>query len=168
MSPEPAPLKSSGRGRPGPDRGDRQTPMAGRQGLRLWDRLGWRASVGLRQASGFGRGAEPSPAVRQEAELVHGTGARHWLGYGAVALGTAALSLALLQVLLGQRLQQAQLNQLGSEVAFNLRLGELALERFSPRDLSELSGMRLAVGGSPDGVPPPRPSTAGQIGRAHG
>ncbi len=60
-----------------------------------------------------------------------------------------ALCLGLLQLLLGERLQQAQIKQMGSQVAFNLRLGELALERYGPRDLSEISGLRLAVGALP-------------------
>jgi two-component system, OmpR family, osmolarity sensor histidine kinase EnvZ len=80
----------------------------------------------------------------------------HRLWYGLVALGTATLSLTLLQLLLGQRLQQAQTDQIGSEVAFNLRLGELALERYGPRDLSEISGLRLAVAPLPGARPAPR------------
>ena len=74
---------------------------------------------------------------------------RQRLGYGAVAVGMTALCLGLLQLLLGERLQQAQIKQMGAQVAFNLRLGELALERYGPRDLSEISGLRLAVGALP-------------------
>ncbi|MEB3169135.1 MAG: ATP-binding protein [Synechococcaceae cyanobacterium] len=80
----------------------------------------------------------------------------HRLWYGLVALGTATLSLTLLQLLLGQRLQQAHTDQIGPEVAFNLRLGELALERYGPRDLSEISGLRLAVAPLPGARPAPR------------
>jgi len=76
---------------------------------------------------------------------------RRWrlLGYGAAAAGFSGLSLLALQVLLGRRLEQAQIRQLGSEVTANLLLGEVALERLSPVALSRISGMRLVVGGRP-------------------
>jgi two-component system osmolarity sensor histidine kinase EnvZ len=74
-----------------------------------------------------------------------------------VASGTTALSLLLLHLLLGRRVEQAQLRQMGSEVAFNLRLGEVALERFSPDSLGEISGLRLVVGSRPE------PGQAGPI-----
>ncbi len=72
------------------------------------------------------------------------------LGYLLVASGVAALSLLLLQLLVGRRLAQQQLTQKGSEVASNLLLGEVALERFSPAVLSEISGMELMVGQRPE------------------
>ncbi|MEB3332769.1 MAG: ATP-binding protein [Synechococcaceae cyanobacterium] len=72
------------------------------------------------------------------------------LGYLAVALGAAALSLLALQLVLGRRLEQARMQQMGVELTGNLRLASLALERFGPGDLAEISGMRLAVGGLPD------------------
>ncbi|KEF41735.1 MAG: histidine kinase [Cyanobium sp. CACIAM 14] len=72
------------------------------------------------------------------------------LGYLLVGSGMAALSLLLLQLLLGRRLVQQQLSQKGSEVASNLLLGEVALERFSPEVLSRISGMRLVVGNPPE------------------
>ncbi|MBW0181840.1 MAG: histidine kinase [Vulcanococcus sp.] len=69
--------------------------------------------------------------------------------YALVGAGVSALSLALLQALLAQRLERAQILQLGPEVAFNLRLGELALDRLPPAALSRLSGLPLRVGANP-------------------
>ena len=69
--------------------------------------------------------------------------------YALVGGGVSALSLALLQALLAQRLERAQIIQLGPEVAFNLRLGELALDRLPPAALSRLSGLPLRVGANP-------------------
>jgi len=69
--------------------------------------------------------------------------------YVLVGAGVSALSLALLQALLAQRLERAQIIQLGPEVAFNLRLGELALDRLPPAALSRLSGLPLRVGANP-------------------
>jgi len=69
--------------------------------------------------------------------------------YALVGAGVSALSLALLQALLAQRLERAQIIQLGPEVAFNLRLGELALDRLPPAALSRLSGLPLRVGANP-------------------
>jgi two-component system osmolarity sensor histidine kinase EnvZ len=69
--------------------------------------------------------------------------------YVLVGAGVSALSLALLQALLAQRLERAQIVQLGPEVAFNLRLGELALDRLPPAALSRLSGLPLRVGANP-------------------
>ncbi len=80
---------------------------------------------------------------------------RRGLGYGALAVGATALSLLLLQLLLGRRVEQAQLRQMGSEVAFNVSLTELALERFSPAAVGEISGLRLVVGSRPE---PDRPA----------
>lgn len=72
--------------------------------------------------------------------------------YPAAALAVAALLLALLQLFLGRHLARQQLQQQGVELAANLLLAEVALERFSPESLAALSGMRLAVG--------PRPAAA--------
>ena len=57
----------------------------------------------------------------------------------------------MLQQLLGRRLEQLQIRQLGSELAAGVVLGEVALERFSPQVLGEISGLRLAVGAAPAG-----------------
>ncbi|MFM7393600.1 MAG: ATP-binding protein, partial [Cyanobium sp.] len=70
--------------------------------------------------------------------------------------GASAVCLVMLQLLLGQRLEQAQIRQLGSEVASNLILGEVALEGFSPGALAEISGTRLAVGPEPNPIKGPR------------
>ncbi|WP_216902203.1 HAMP domain-containing sensor histidine kinase [Synechococcus sp. CCY 9618] len=72
------------------------------------------------------------------------------LGYLLVGTGAAALTLVMLQLLVGRRLAQQQLIQKGSEVASNLLLGEVALERFSPKVLSQISGMLLVVGTEPE------------------
>jgi two-component system osmolarity sensor histidine kinase EnvZ len=69
--------------------------------------------------------------------------------YALAGAGVSALSLGLLQTLLAQRLERAQIIQLGPEVAFNLRLGELALDRLPPAALSRLSGLPLRVGANP-------------------
>ncbi|MEN9861524.1 MAG: hypothetical protein RLZZ515_2006 [Cyanobacteriota bacterium] len=69
--------------------------------------------------------------------------------YALAGAGVSALSLVLLQALLAQRLERAQIIQLGPEVAFNLRLGELALDRLPPAALSRLSGLPLRVGANP-------------------
>ena len=127
---------------------------------------------------GLGRSTGRSPGYGLgRGEGVLGLRLRQRLGYGAVAVGMAALCLGLLQLLLGERLQQAQIKQIGSQVAFNLRLGELALERYAPSDLSEISGLRLAVGALPaanplsspgaGGAPPADPLLALQAVRLH-
>ncbi len=72
------------------------------------------------------------------------------LAYLLAGTGAAALSLLLLHLLLGRRLAQQQLIQTGSEVASNLVLGEVALERFSPEVLGQISGMQLVVGSRPE------------------
>lgn len=42
-------------------------------------------------------------------------------------------SLGVLQLLLGQRLDRAQMEQMGRDLASGIRLSEVALERFPPR-----------------------------------
>jgi two-component system osmolarity sensor histidine kinase EnvZ len=84
------------------------------------------------------------------------------VAYLLVGLGLAALNLLLLQLLLGRRLAQQQLSQKASEVASSLRLGEVALEYFSPEMLGEISGMRLGVGSQPE---PPAAAEAGALDR---
>lgn len=72
------------------------------------------------------------------------------LGYLLAGSTAAVLSLLLLQLLLGRRLAQQQLTQTGYQVASNLLLGEVALERFSPEVLARISGMELVVGEQPE------------------
>jgi two-component system osmolarity sensor histidine kinase EnvZ len=84
-------------------------------------------------------------------------GWRRRLGYGASTAGFTALALLLLQLLLAQRLEQQQRRQLATQVAGNVLLAELGLERFSPVALADLSNMRLAVG--------PRPPAAASPGQ---
>jgi two-component system osmolarity sensor histidine kinase EnvZ len=71
------------------------------------------------------------------------------LAYGACGVGLWLLSLLLIQSLLARRIVRARMVQLGSEVAFSLRLGELALERYPMEAVAELSGLQLAS------APPP-------------
>ena len=78
------------------------------------------------------------------------------LGYLLAGTGAAAFCLLLLQLLLGRRLAQQQLVQTGSEVAANVVLGEVALERFSPEVLGQISGMQLVVGQQPEPGAMPR------------
>jgi two-component system osmolarity sensor histidine kinase EnvZ len=84
-------------------------------------------------------------------------GWRRRLGYGASTAGFTALALLLLQLLLAQQLEQQQRRQLATQVAGNVLLAELGLERFSPVALADLSDMRLAVG--------PRPPAAASPGQ---
>ena len=65
--------------------------------------------------------------------------------YVLAGAGISALGLVVLQSLLAQRLERAQIAQMGPEVAFNLRLGELALDRLPPQALVRLSGLPLRV-----------------------
>ncbi|MCT0198717.1 histidine kinase [Synechococcus sp. CS-1325] len=84
------------------------------------------------------------------------------LRLGGFALGGWGISLVLLQALLGTRIGQAQVAQMGPQVALNLRLAELALERFPPAAVSVLSGLQLGVG------EPPAPDPAnGFLGLGH-
>jgi two-component system osmolarity sensor histidine kinase EnvZ len=81
------------------------------------------------------------------------------LRLGGFVLGGWGISLLLLQALLGARIGQAQVAQMGPQVALNLRLAELALERFPPAAVSLLSGLQLGVGEPP--APDPRPGWFG-------
>ena len=69
--------------------------------------------------------------------------------YVLAGAGLSGLCLVVLQTLLAQRLERAQISQMGPEVAFNLRLGELALDRLPPQAISRLSGLPLRVGARP-------------------
>ena len=66
--------------------------------------------------------------------------------YGLVGLGVALLGTLQLQLLQADRLQRDRLAQMGGDVLFQLRLGELALDRLPPKTLARLSGLPLRVG----------------------
>jgi two-component system, OmpR family, osmolarity sensor histidine kinase EnvZ len=71
---------------------------------------------------------------------------RGWLrllAYGAAGVGLWLLSLVVVQTLLARRIASAQMARLGTDVAFSLRLGELALERYPMESVAELSGLTL-------------------------
>ena len=61
----------------------------------------------------------------------------------------------MLQLLFGQRLERLQIERLGRELALNLRLSELILERYPPTLISELTGLDLQIAVVPTG--PERP-----------
>lgn len=77
------------------------------------------------------------------------------LRYVLVGLGVALLSTVQLQLLLAERLQRDRIAQQGSEVLFQLRLAELALDRIPPARLARLSGLPLRVGAEPPRSPEP-------------
>ena len=66
-------------------------------------------------------------------------------------LGTWLISLLLLQALFGRQLERMQTQQLGRELALNVRLTELTLERYPPAIISELTGLELKVSERPPG-----------------
>ena len=57
---------------------------------------------------------------------------RALLVWGGLAVGSSAFCLVMLQALFGRQLEQLQTIQLGRELALNVRLTELALERYPP------------------------------------
>ena len=68
-----------------------------------------------------------------------------WLGYGAVALGSTALLLALLQTLLARQLAGNRLVQRAEDAAQTARLASLTLESLPPAALVQLSGLPLRL-----------------------
>jgi two-component system osmolarity sensor histidine kinase EnvZ len=74
------------------------------------------------------------------------------LAYAACGLLLWLLCLVAVQSLLSRRLARSQMVQLGSEVAFSLRLGELALEQYPMDAVAELSGLELAESPPPPGA----------------
>ncbi|MFM7314495.1 MAG: ATP-binding protein [Cyanobium sp.] len=76
---------------------------------------------------------------------------RSTLRYGLAGMGVALLSLAQLQLLLAERLQRDRITRMGPDVLFQVRLGELALDRLPPSTLARLSGLPLRVGETPPG-----------------
>ena len=71
------------------------------------------------------------------------------IGWGGLALGSWSLCLLILQGLFGRQIETLQSEQLGRELALNVRLTELALERYPPELVSELTGLNLAVRSRP-------------------
>ena len=57
----------------------------------------------------------------------------------------------MLQLLFGLRLEYLQIERLGQELALNLRLSELILERYPPALISELTGLDLVIAVVPSG-----------------
>ena len=78
--------------------------------------------------------------------------------WGTTLLSSWMLALLVLQVLFGRQLEQSQTLQLGRDLALNVRLTELTLERYPPALISELTGLELLVSQRPSG--PPRESEA--------
>ena len=69
--------------------------------------------------------------------------------WGTTLLACWMLALLLLQVLFGRQLERIQTVQLGRDLALNIRLTELTLERYPPSLISELTGLELQVSSQP-------------------
>ena len=80
-----------------------------------------------------------------------------WIG---LLSGSWLLGVLILQLLFGQRLERLQIERLGQELALNLRLSELILERYPPALISELTGLDLQIAVVP--TAPERPNQAAQ------
>ncbi|OUW45415.1 MAG: two-component sensor histidine kinase [Synechococcus sp. TMED187] len=87
---------------------------------------------------------------------------RALLGWCGLGFGSWALCLLLLQVLFGRQVESLQTVQLGRDLALNVRLAELALERYPPHLVSELTGLDLAVVRQPSSQSPLSPALAQQ------
>ena len=74
-------------------------------------------------------------------------------GWSFLLLGTWLLCLMLMQLLFGRELNRLQTLQLGRDLALNIRLTELTLERYPPALIKELTGLDLVVA-----IQPPGPS----------
>ena len=71
--------------------------------------------------------------------------------WGTTLLASWMLALLVLQVLVGRQLERFQTLQLGRDLALNVRLTELTLERYPPALISELTGLELLVSQRPSG-----------------
>ena len=69
--------------------------------------------------------------------------------WGMALMAYWMLALLLLQVLFGRQLERMQTLQLGRDLALNVRLTELTLERYPPELISELTGLELQVSEQP-------------------
>ena len=67
------------------------------------------------------------------------------IGWIAVLFGSWALFLLLLQGLFGRQVDRLQVVRLGRELALQVRLTELTLERYPPTLIQELTGLDLVV-----------------------
>ena len=83
---------------------------------------------------------------------------RALIGWSALGFGSWALCLLMLQMLFGRQVEALQTVQLGRDLALNVRLAELALERYPPHLVSELTGLDLAVVQQPSSDPPASPA----------
>ena len=72
--------------------------------------------------------------------------------WSGTLLGSWLISLLLLQALFGRQMERLQIQQLGRNLALNVRLTELTLERYPPALISDLTGLDLIVRDHP-----PRP-----------
>ena len=71
--------------------------------------------------------------------------------WGTTLISSWLLALLVLQVLFGRQLERNQTLQLGRDLALNVRLTELTLERYPPALISELTGLELLVSQQPSG-----------------
>ena len=70
-------------------------------------------------------------------------------GWAGLLGATWLLGILLLQLLFGRELERLQIIQQGREMALQLRLVELTLERYPPALISELTGLDLEVAVEP-------------------
>jgi len=78
-----------------------------------------------------------------------------WLLLGrliAAVAGSSLTSLLVFQQVFAQQIERLQTAQLGRGLALTVRLSELALERFPPPLVLELTGLRLLVSPVPGGM----------------
>ncbi|MFM9087621.1 MAG: hypothetical protein ACKOPT_05710, partial [Cyanobium sp.] len=87
------------------------------------------------------------------------------LGHGAAAAGFTALALLVLHVLLAQRLERQQRRQLVVQVSAMVLLSEVALEGYSPPELAEGLGSRVALGARPPQADPAASPADGTLRR---
>ena len=71
--------------------------------------------------------------------------------WSSVLLGSWLLCLMLMQLLFGRELNRLQTLQLGRDLALNIRLTELTLERYPPSLIKEFTGLDLVIAGQPPG-----------------
>ena len=69
--------------------------------------------------------------------------------WSGTLLGSLLISLLLLQALFGRQMERLQIQQLGRNLALNVRLTELNLERYPPALISNLTGLDLIVRDKP-------------------